>query len=158
MCSLQKEVWAPTGTLVSKATIKATRYKHQQIPQHFLASCFSFRTVDFAKQMVNVNVVNHFSPPPLALCPPAPRPPTPSSSRAPPIPPPDPAAVQQQCERSGRGSAESGALSRPDLPGGAAAQPPAGSVGLHLRRAAAALSVQLGRARQVRTHWHRLHY
>lgn len=78
-----------------------------------------------------------------------------SSTRAPPIPPPSaPPAVQQQCDRSGRGSPESGAVSRPDLPGGAAAHPPAGCAGLHLRRAAAALSVQLGWARQVRTLQH----
>lgn len=78
-----------------------------------------------------------------------------SSTRAPPIPPPSaPPAVQQQCDRSCRGSPESGAVSRPDLPGGTAAHPPAGRAGLHLRRAAAALSVQLGWACQVSTLQH----
>lgn len=77
------------------------------------------------------------------------------STHAPPIPPPSaPPAAQQQCDRSGRGSPESGAVSGPDLPGGAAAHPLAGCAGLHLRRAAAALSVQLGWACQVRTLQH----
>lgn len=70
---------------------------------------------------------------------------------APPIPPPsDPPAVQQQCDREGRGPSGSGGVSRPDLPGVAVAYPPAGCTSLHLGRAAAALSIQLGWAREVR--------
>lgn len=106
---------------------------------HFL---IFLHTVDFKKQMANLNVVNHCSPPPLFLCLPVTGPPSPPLLPNP--PPPAPPAVQQQCDRSGGGSTESGAVPRSDLPGVAAAHPPAGCTGLHLRRAAAALSVQLG--------------
>ena len=84
----------------------------------------------------------------LSLCP-CQWPPT-TTTHAPPIPPPPASpAVQQQRGRWGWGSAAPRGVPWSDLPGVAAAFPPAGCSGLRVRPAAAAVSIQLGRACEV---------